>query len=124
MFWSRTDVKILKRCTNRVYKVWEEASAIVEITQGKTIADASVKAGVTQLIWSSLPSVTLMTKGKVTGVEHFDSKAEVETYIRGLNIKSLFFMAGWYMQNQLSIFRPKPVFWPVRLLLRLSTDSH
>ena len=42
-------------------------------------------------------------------VHHFDSKAEVEIYIRGLPIKSVFYMAGAYMQNYGNIFRPKMV---------------
>ena len=45
------------------------------------------------------------SKGKVTSVHHFDSKAEVEEYIRGLNIPAAFVMAGWYMENQ-----PKALF--------------
>ncbi|KEY69591.1 hypothetical protein S7711_06220 [Stachybotrys chartarum IBT 7711] len=82
-----------------VTQFWERASAEVEIAQGKAMADAAVAAGVTQLIWSSLPSVTEMTHDKITVVEHFDSKAEVEAYIRTLEIKSMFYMPGWFMQN-------------------------
>lgn len=73
------------------------------------MADASVAAGVTLLIWSSLPNVTEMTNGAVTFVEHFDSKATVETYIRGLSIMKAFFMAGWYMQNHIHFMPPKAV---------------
>jgi NmrA-like family len=40
-----------------------------------------------------------MTNGELTHVSWFDSKVEVETYIRGLSIMSAFFMAGYYMQN-------------------------
>ncbi|KAK7943178.1 NmrA family transcriptional regulator [Apiospora aurea] len=81
---------------------WDEGSVEVEIKQGKAIADASVTAGVTQLIWSSSPNVTEMTNGE-HGLAHFDSKAEVEEYIRNLNIRSTFFMPGWFMQNHLSM---------------------
>lgn len=64
------------------------------------MADASVATGATLLIWSSLPDVTKMTDGALTHVAWFDSKAGVETYIRGLpGITSAFFMAGYYMQN-------------------------
>src|SRR4051812_45830228 len=89
--------------------VWEKASAAVEVAQGKAIADAAVAAGATQIIWSSLPSVAEMTGGSVTGAKHFESKAEVETYIRTLNIKSMFFMTAWFMQNQLGFMRPREV---------------
>ncbi|KAK6850789.1 NAD(P)-binding protein [Apiospora arundinis] len=79
-----------------------EGSVEVGINQSKAIADASVAAGVTQLIWSSLPNVTKMSDGE-HGLAHFDSKAVVEEYIRCLDIRSTFFMPAWFMQNHLSI---------------------
>ncbi|KAL9039863.1 MAG: hypothetical protein Q9214_004705 [Letrouitia sp. 1 TL-2023] len=78
---------------------WEKASAAVEISQGKGIAEASVAAGVKLLIWSSLPDVAKMSEGRLTSVHHFDSKATVEAYIRTLPITSAFFMPACYMQN-------------------------
>jgi hypothetical protein len=50
-----------------------------------------------------------MTNGEITAAEHFDSKAEVENYIRTLGIRSMFFMAAWYMQNNVSFMRPQLV---------------
>ena len=88
---------------------WDKGSAAIEIAQGKAIADAALAASVTLLIWSSLPNVSRMTRGALTDVAHFDSKAEVEEYIRNLPILSSFFMAGWYMQNHISYMRPKLV---------------
>ena len=70
--------------------VWEKASAAIEIAQGKAMADAAVAAGASLLIWSTLPNVTKMTDGTLTGVVQWDSKAYVETYIRGLPITSAF----------------------------------
>ncbi|KAI1756247.1 hypothetical protein F4782DRAFT_537999 [Xylaria castorea] len=90
-----------------VTNFWEEASATIEISQGKAIADAAVAAGARQIIWSSLPNVSEMTGGRITSMKHFDSKAEVERYIRTLDIYSMFFMPGWFMQNHLSIMRPR-----------------
>lgn len=104
-----------KRCDD---SVWEQASAGVEIAQGKAVADAAVVAGARFLIWSSLPNVTKMTEGKLSGVKHFDSKAEVETHIRGLPIMSVFYMPAFYMQNMLSLFKPKPVSLTVPTLSR------
>ena len=83
---------------------WEKASASVEVAQGKAVADAAVAAGVTLLIWSSLPSVAEMSSGKLTRVKHFESKVEVERYIRTLPITGVFFLAGFYMQNMKNIF--------------------
>ncbi|CEJ57074.1 hypothetical protein PMG11_05782 [Penicillium brasilianum] len=88
---------------------WDKACAEAEIAQGKTIADASLAAGVSLMIWSSLPDVTKMSKGQLTTVEHFDSKAEVEDYIRSLKFpSSVFFLSGWFMQNFWDNFVPKP----------------
>lgn len=41
----------------------------------------------------------LVTNGAFPGVYHFDSKAEVEKYIRTLPIPASFFMPGFYMSN-------------------------
>ena len=89
--------------------VWERKSQAVEIAQGKAMADAAVAAGASLLIWSSLPHISKISNGKFTKVYHFDSKAEVEIYIRGLPIKSVFYMAGFYMQNFQTMFRPNIV---------------
>ena len=82
-------------------------SASRETAQGKAVADAAVAADAKLLIWSSLPNVTEMTGGQLTGVAHFDSKAEVERYIRGLDITSVFYFASFYMQNMETFFSPK-----------------
>ena len=49
-----------------------------------------------------------MTGGKLRGVKHFDSKAEVELYIRSLPLLSAFYMPAFYMQNMTIMFKPKP----------------
>ncbi|CAI4218430.1 unnamed protein product [Parascedosporium putredinis] len=64
-----------------VTNFWDNASAEVEQAQGKVVADAARAAGVTQFIWSSLPSIEKETEGQVTSYEHFDSKAKVEEYL-------------------------------------------
>ena len=51
------------------------------------------------LIWSSLYDVTKLTGGKFAKVEHFDSKAAVEQYIRDLGIPATFMMPGFFMSN-------------------------
>jgi uncharacterized protein YbjT (DUF2867 family) len=91
----------LKVLSTETLPDWEKASAAIEISQGKAIADAAVKAGVSLIIWSSLPR---------TGVAHFNSKADVEDYIRTLPIKSAFYMPGWFMQNFVHIMKPKKAY--------------
>lgn len=48
-----------------------------------------------------------MSNGEITAAKHFDSKAEVEAYIRTLNIRSMFFMLSWYMQNNMTFMKPE-----------------
>ena len=61
------------------------------------------------LIWSALFNITKLTNGAFPNVEHFDTKAEIELYIRGLGIPATFFMPGFFMSNfPGAMFRPLP----------------
>ncbi|KAF9973598.1 hypothetical protein BGZ73_003151 [Actinomortierella ambigua] len=80
-----------------------------ELTQGKTVANAAVAAGVSFIIYSSLPSIKKVSAGKYVKGGHFDSKAEVEEYIRSLPIKSAFFQPASFMTNFSTFFSPRPV---------------
>ena len=98
-----------------VTNYWEKMDAELEMKQGRNVADlakvgtsphsdvatdiAKKECGVQHLIWSSLYNVTKMTGGKFPKVEHFDSKANVEQYIRDLGIPATFFMPGFFMSN-------------------------
>ncbi|KAF2742531.1 NmrA-domain-containing protein [Sporormia fimetaria CBS 119925] len=77
----------------------EKLNAAPEIVQGKAAADVCKAEGVQHLVWSSLLNITELTKGKLSNVHHFDSKAEVEQYIRDLGIPATFFLAGYFMSN-------------------------
>ncbi|KAK4936374.1 hypothetical protein LTR10_022748 [Elasticomyces elasticus] len=99
-------VKAAMRSAHTVFAVtnhWDPqvdtsiSRAQVEIAQGKTLADAAVANKVELYIWSSLPRI---------GKPHFDSKAEVEEYVRSLPLTSVYFMAGFYMQNFLVLLKP------------------
>ncbi|KAH8819295.1 hypothetical protein F5884DRAFT_864819 [Xylogone sp. PMI_703] len=86
----------------------EKMDANLEIAQGKATADAAVEAGAFLLIWSTLANVSELTNGELTGVEHCDSKASVEAYIRGLPINAVFYEPVYYMQNFLNpMLKPK-----------------
>ncbi|KAI6381620.1 hypothetical protein MCOR25_001095 [Pyricularia grisea] len=82
-----------------VTNYWEKMSMDGEIQQGKNVADAAKEAGVQHFIWSSLINVTNVSKGKLSKVYHFDSKAEVEDYVRSIGIPATFFLAGFYLSN-------------------------
>ncbi|EME83287.1 uncharacterized protein MYCFIDRAFT_81827 [Pseudocercospora fijiensis CIRAD86] len=70
-----------------------------EFNAAKNIADVAVSNGVEYFIWSTLPSVAEISKGKYAKVTPFDAKAKAEKYIRGLPIKSAFVSLGFFMEN-------------------------
>ncbi|KAK3708291.1 hypothetical protein LTR37_011556 [Vermiconidia calcicola] len=71
----------------------------IEYNDGKTIADVAVERSAKYIIFSTLPSIADMTQGRYTKSPHFEGKAKVEKYIRGLSIKSAFFAPGFFMEN-------------------------
>ena len=79
----------------------------VEYNSGKMIADIAVGKGAEYIIFSTLPSAKEISGGKYTRSTHFDAKAQVERYIRGLPIKSAFYSPGFFMSNFHSFFPPR-----------------
>ncbi|KAM0284014.1 hypothetical protein ACHAQH_002209 [Verticillium albo-atrum] len=82
-----------------VTNYWDKLDKDLEIQQGKNIADAAKEANVQHYIWSSLLNITKLSGGVLPGVFHFDGKAEVEDYVRQLDIPASFFLAGLYASN-------------------------
>lgn len=82
-----------------------------ETQQAKAFCDAALQQGVEYIIFSSMSHPFKISNGALKHVDHFDVKAEIETQIRGLPIKSAFFAPGSFMQNFQSHFycpRPSP----------------
>ncbi|KAF8459658.1 hypothetical protein BDZ91DRAFT_742007 [Kalaharituber pfeilii] len=84
-----------------VTNYWEHLDAKRETQQGKNVADVAAELGVQHYIFSSLYNIKELSGGILSKVHHFDSKAEVESYIRTSlpNLPSTFFLAGCYMSN-------------------------
>ncbi|KAI9748552.1 MAG: hypothetical protein M1815_003149 [Lichina confinis] len=82
-----------------VTNYWESMSADKEIQQGKNVVDVAKESGVQHLVFSTLLNVTEITNGKLPHVYHFDSKAEIEKYMRSTGIGFTAFMPGFYMSN-------------------------
>ncbi|KAL8725961.1 MAG: hypothetical protein Q9166_007038 [cf. Caloplaca sp. 2 TL-2023] len=95
-----------------VTNYWEYMSKDIEVTQGKNMADACKAAGVSLLIWSSIPhagktsqqsgltkQILEVTNGKLSHLPHFDAKADVAEYIREQKIPASFLNAGCFMNN-------------------------
>lgn len=75
-----------------------------EVRQGMNIADAAAAAAVPleHFVWSTLPSASTVSRGKVS-VPHMDGKARVDEYIisslPGLAAKTTFYWGGFYAEN-------------------------
>jgi uncharacterized protein YbjT (DUF2867 family) len=65
-----------------------------EVRQGKTVADAAKAAGVEHLVYSSVGSAH-----RQTGIPHFESKREVEEYVRDSGLPYTILRPVWFMQN-------------------------
>ncbi|KAI0161328.1 NAD(P)-binding protein [Xylariaceae sp. FL1272] len=70
-----------------------------ELSAAKAATDACVAAGVSYLIFSTLPHVEKGSDGKYKRVAGFDAKAEAEAYMRTRALKTAFFAPGSFMQN-------------------------
>ena len=92
-----------------VTNYWETASKATDVAHGRRIADACLQAGVKHLIFSALPSAMKLSSGKLKGVQHFESKAEVAEHIesiKGTEMVATYFMPGFYMQNIKGMISP------------------
>ena len=74
-----------------------------EVQQGKTVTDAIIEAGVQHCVYSSVGSAH-----RQTGISHFDSKWEIEEYVRRLDLpytvlRPVFFMQNWEMSREQQI---------------------
>ncbi|KAF8982658.1 hypothetical protein CPC16_011226 [Podila verticillata] len=79
-----------------------------ELRQGQNAADAAVAASASYIIYSTQPNVAKISGGKHKMSGHFDTKNEVERYIRALPLKSAFFAPGGFMQNFSNHMGPQP----------------
>ncbi|KAJ5902337.1 hypothetical protein N7495_002865 [Penicillium taxi] len=82
-----------------------EMSYDLELLQGKNIANAaaSVVPTLDRFIWSSLSDAAKWSKGRYTGVYHFDCKAHVVDYIHEMHTelaeKTSILQMGLFMTN-------------------------
>lgn len=65
-----------------------------EIRYGKAVADSAVATGVAHLVYSSANAAGPTT----TGMGHFDTKSEIEAYIRGLPLVSTVIRPSAFME--------------------------
>jgi uncharacterized protein YbjT (DUF2867 family) len=75
---------------------YEPETLKTEIRQGMHVADAVLDAGVGHLVYSSAGGAE-----RRTGIEHFESKAAIEVYIRTLGLPATILRPVFFMDNLL-----------------------
>ncbi|MBD0844095.1 NmrA/HSCARG family protein [Streptomyces sp. TRM68416] len=66
----------------------------IEVRRGRNVADAAAAAGAAHLVYSSVGPAR-----RGTGVAHFESKAEIETYIEALGVPATVLRPVYFMEN-------------------------
>lgn len=74
-----------------------EAGLDAEVRHGMNMVDAARRAGVRHFIYSSVAGAD-----QLTGVPHFDSKHEVERYVRNSNLPYTIIGPTFFMENFIS----------------------
>jgi uncharacterized protein YbjT (DUF2867 family) len=84
---------------------WEPGTD--ERTQALAAVHAAKAAGVQHFIWSTLPNVEAISRGKLD-VPHFTNKAKIERSVREAGFTHhTFVMAPFYYQNLLGVMAPQ-----------------
>lgn len=76
-----------------------------EVVQGRNLVNAIADSGVQHTVLSTLPHTKLLSGGRLE-VPHFDTKAHVEEYARGMNIPATYVHVAFYYENFLRVFTP------------------
>lgn len=96
---NRASVEIALQGVTGVYSVQAMGSFADEVRQGILLADLSKAARVNHFVYSSVAAA-----GEKTGIPHFESKWQIEEYIRKIGlpntiIRPVFFMENWNYQR-------------------------
>ncbi|KAJ2548518.1 hypothetical protein EV175_004798 [Coemansia sp. RSA 1933] len=72
-----------------------------EFSHGKNVTDAAIAAGVNSIIFSTMYSISELTKGKYQRAVHFEAKNKIERYIKSkaAEIQGAFIHLGCYMES-------------------------
>ncbi|MEH2096564.1 NmrA/HSCARG family protein, partial [Nostoc sp.] len=76
----------------------KEGGLSAEIRDGKSVADAASSAGVEHFVYSSVGSAE-----RNTGIPHFDSKFQVEEYVRSLGLPYTIMRPVFFFYNYASM---------------------
>lgn len=95
------DTASLKRALDGVYGVFSvqnswEHGVEKEVQQGKLLAEEAKRAGVAHFVYSSVGSAH-----RATGIPHFESKWQIEKFIRAQGLRTTIFRPVFFMDNLL-----------------------
>jgi uncharacterized protein YbjT (DUF2867 family) len=93
------DPASLERAARGVYGLYSvqdfwSVGAKREVLQGKNLADAAKKAGVEHFVYSSVGGAE-----RNSGIDHFESKWEIEKHIRKLGLPATILRPAAFMEN-------------------------
>jgi uncharacterized protein YbjT (DUF2867 family) len=93
------DVDSLKRAMTGVHGVYSvqdfwTVGARREVQQGKNVADAALASGVEHLVFSSVGGAERNSR-----IDHFESKGEIERYIRSRGLPATIIKPASFMEN-------------------------
>lgn len=77
----------------QVFPMFEQGFEF-EVRQGKTLADAALAAGVQHFVYSAVGGAE-----RHSGIPHFESKGEIEKYLRELNLPATILRPVAFMEN-------------------------
>lgn len=85
-FWQFPEKAVTQELAVAEGITWNEACYRLELQQGKNIIDAAVKVAgegvLERFVFSSLSDAKKASKGKLSWVYHFDSKAHIMNYLK------------------------------------------
>lgn len=97
------DVASLRRAMTGVHGVfsvqalaYEPETLAAEVRQGEAVADVAAQSGVRHLVYSSVGGAE-----RHTGIDHFETKAQVERHIQRLGLPATILRPVFFMDNLL-----------------------
>ncbi|MFD8463532.1 NmrA/HSCARG family protein [Streptomyces cyaneofuscatus] len=97
------DVASLRAAAEGVYGIfsvqalaYEPETLAAEVRHGRAVADVAKEAGVTHFVYSSVGGAE-----RGTGIDHFESKAEIERHIKALGLPATILRPVFFMNNLL-----------------------
>ncbi|KAK7042203.1 NmrA domain-containing protein [Favolaschia claudopus] len=88
-----------------------------EVAQGKDIVDAAKEAGVKFFVYSSLPNMTKLSRGKYTACSIYDDKASIQEYLESSGLPHASLLLPAFLENfsKLNMLKETPTGYELSL---------